>query len=185
MKFMNNHRVLVSLFFVFISACGGGGGGSSDDPPATSPSGSSGTTGEEFLAACPASSSLIETTEWTSCLEGKSLAGTEPFTNKACELKIKANGAFEYLRDSAIAITIAERSAWQSPNGTYQNANTGSTRIFLAGIAPDLPAVTGEARVTRLNISIFGTAGQQDKIEVQYLDAALARQTYNCNVSLL
>lgn len=183
---MKIHRVPASLLFIMISACGGGGGGSSDDTTTTTPStGSSGATGEEFLANCPASSSLIETTEWTSCLEGKSLAGTEPFTNKPCELKIKANGAFDYLRDSAVAISIAERSAWQNPQGTYQNANSGSTRIFLAGIAPDLPAVTGEARVTRLNISIFGTAGQQDKIEVQILDAALERQVYNCNVSLL
>lgn len=182
---MNNHRVLASLVFLLTHACGGGGGGSSDDTTATPPSGSSGSTGEEFLADCPASSSLIETTEWSSCLEGKSLTGTEPFTNKACELKIKANGAFEYLRDNAIAISIAERSSWQSPNGNYQNANSGATRIFLASIAPGLPAVTGEARVTRLNISIFGTAGQQDKIEVQYLDSALAQQTYNCYVNLL
>jgi hypothetical protein len=170
---------------MMISACGGGGGGSSDDTTTTPSDGASANKGDEFLTACPASSSLIETTEWTSCLEGKSLTGTEPFTNKACELKIKANGAFDYLRDNAVAISIAERSAWQSPQGTYQNANSGSTRIFLAGIAPDLPAVTGEARVTRLNISIFGTVGQQDKVEVQYLDMELARQTYNCNVSSL
>ncbi|HET9238598.1 MAG TPA: hypothetical protein VFO10_15160 [Oligoflexus sp.] len=182
---MNSQRVLLPLVFLLVNACKGGGGGSSNDTTTTPPSNSSGTTGDEFLTNCPASSSLIETTEWTSCLEGKSLTGTEPFTNKACELKIKANGAFDYLRDDALAISITERSTWQSPNGTYQNANTGSTRIFLAGIAPDLPAVAGVARVTRLNISIFGTAGQQDKIEVQYLDADLARQTFNCNVSLL
>lgn len=183
---MKNHRVLASLFFMMISACGGGGGDSSDDTTTTpTDSSSSSNKGDEFLTACPASSSLIETTEWTSCLEGKSLTGTEPFSKKACELKIKANGAFEYLRDNAIAIAIPERSTWQSPQGTYQNANSGATRIFLAGIAPDLPAVTGEARVTRLNISIFGTVGQQDKVEVQYLDAALERQTYNCDVTSL
>ncbi len=183
---MKNHRVLASLFFMMISACGGGSGGSSDDTTPTTPSdGSSSNKGDVFLTACPASSSLIETTEWTGCLDGKSLAGSEPFSKKACELKIKANGAFEYLRDNAIAIGIPERSVWQSANGTYQNADTGSRRIFLASVAPDLPAVSGEARVTRLNISIFGTAGQQDKVEIQYLDAALERQTYNCDVDSL
>lgn len=181
---MNTQRVLSFLVFLMITACGGGGGGSSDDPAATPPSGSSGSSGDEFLADCPASSSLIETTEWTSCLEGRTLTGTEPFTNKACELKIKANGAFDYLRDKAIVISIPERSVWQDPSGTYQNAGTGTSRIFLASVAPDLPAVTGEARVTGLNISIFGLASQQDKVEVQYLDAALARQTFNCNLSL-
>lgn len=182
---MNNQCVLASLVVLMINACGGGGGGSSDDTTATPPPGSSGSSGDEFLADCPASSSLIQTTDWTSCLEGRTLTGTEPFTNKTCELKIKANGAFDYLRDSTIAISIPERSVWKNASGTYQNADTGTSRIFLASVAPDLPAVTGEARVTGLNISIFGLASQQDKIEVQYLDAALARQTFNCNVSLL
>jgi hypothetical protein len=184
---MKNQHVLASLFILMISACkgGGGGGGSSNDTTTTPADGSSSNKGDEFLTACPASSSLIETTEWMSCLEGKSLTGTEPFSKKACELKIKANGAFEYLRDNAIAIAIPERGTWQNPQGTYQNANSGDKRIFLAGIAPGLAAVSGEARVTRLNISIFGTAGQQDKVEVQYLDAALSQQTYNCDVSSL
>lgn len=138
---------------------------------------------EGVLAACPASTSLIETTDWTSCLAGKRIVGKEPFGNQACELRIAASGAFEYLRGGAVAITVPERSQWQGATGTYQNEGSGDRRIFLAGLAPNSPAVEGQPRVTHVNLSFFGLASQQDKVEIRYLDAALASQTYNCTVT--
>jgi len=52
----------------------------------------------------------------------------------------------------------------------------------LAGVAPGLPAVEGEPRVTNVSISLFGLKSVESKIELMYLDAALARQTYNCTL---
>jgi hypothetical protein len=179
-------RILSVMFCMFLAtACKDGGKSSKDDAGKAPNHDSIDTQSENLLAACTASSSLIETTEWTSCLEGKTLSGSEPFTNKSCELRIKVSGAFDYVRDNAIAISVPERSVWKSATGTYQNNGTGASRIFLASVAPDLPAATGQPRVTNINISLFGLSSQQDIVAVQYLDESLARQTYNCNVKAL
>lgn len=139
---------------------------------------------DELLADCPASSTLIQTTDWLSCLAGKSLIGADPFSKKPCELRIGADGALDYYRDGAVAIAVPERSTWQGPSGTYQNDGSGSRLIFLASVAPDLPAVEAEPRVTDVSISLFGLESQESTVEVKYLDAGLARQTYNCTLPL-
>lgn len=163
---------------------GGGGGGGGEDGGDNGP-GPTGGIDEAALAKCPQSSTLIETSEWLSCLEGKRVAGVEPFTDLPCELRIGANGSFEYLRDGAVAIAVPERGTWLDSSGTYLNNATSGPRFFLASVAPDLPAVEGEPRVTDLNISLFALDSEDDKVEVRYLDAALARQTYNCSVEAL
>lgn len=137
---------------------------------------------EAVLAACPQAATLIQTSEWSSCLSGRRLTGSEPFGNLPCELRVGANGAFEYLRDGALAIAVPERSLWRGATGTYQNEKTPGSRIFIAGLAPDLEPVVGQPRVTDIDISIFSLASQQDKVAVRYLDATLARQTYNCTI---
>jgi len=60
--------------------------------------------------------------------------------------------------------------------------SSGDRLLFLAGVAPGLPAVEGEPRVTNVSISLFGLKSVESKIELMYLDAALARQTYNCTL---
>lgn len=185
--------LLCALLTVGALACGGEDGsdtntdardggardGGASDAAATGPAD---VVDEAVLAACPAASQLIESSEWPSCLAGKHMTGKEPFNNMPCELRVGANGEFTYLRGGEVAIGVPARSAWRSGNGTYQNVASVGPRIFLAGIAPDLPIVEGEARVTHLNISIFGLAGQDDKVEIRYLDAALVNQTYNCTL---
>jgi len=184
-------RLSICALVMALWACGKGDGA---DPMASADGGDGSNGGgepsgngidEAVLAKCPQSSTLIETTEWSSCLEGKSVKGIEPFTNKPCELRIGKSGAFEYLRDNALAIAVPERSMWLDASGTYQNEGTGDRRFFLAGIAPDLKAVEGEARVTHIDISLFALDSQDDKVAVRYLDAALASQTYNCTVEAL
>jgi hypothetical protein len=140
---------------------------------------------EAVLAACPATTTLIETTEWPACLAGKRVAGTEPFNGMACELRVGASGAFSYYRGGALAIEMAGSASWGSPNGTYQNEAAPQGRIFLASIAPDLPAMEGQPRITDIVLSFFGTAGEEDRVEVKVLDAALERQVYNCTVDAL
>lgn len=168
---------------------GGGGGGSGgenggEDGGGDNGAAPTGTIDEATLAKCPQSSSLIETTEWMTCLEGKRLTGVEPFNNTPCELRIGTNGAFEYVRDGAVALAVPERSAWLDATGTYQN-NATSGRFLLASIAPDLPFVEGETRVDRISISLFALESQDDNVEVIYYDPALSRQTYNCGVDAL
>lgn len=140
---------------------------------------------EATLASCPQTTTLIETAEWPSCLAGKRVTGTEPFSKEPCELRIGANGVFEYLRGGAVAIAVPARSQWRSGTGNYQNTAGSGPRIFLAGIAPDLEVVDGQPRVTNVNLSFFAFAGQQDNVEIKYLDAARNRQTYNCSVNVL
>lgn len=155
------------------------GGSSSGNPPAAD------AVTEAVLKACPQATTLIETTDWPSCLEGKRLAGEEPFSKDACELRIGEDGAFDYLIDGAVALSIPKRSAWGSASGTYQNADNSGSRFFLASLAPDLDGVEGEPRIDRVTISLFELPGMEDKVEVSYLDEKLARQTYNCTVDVL
>ena len=158
---------------------------SSDTDSGTSPPASADAITESVLAACPQSSTLIETTEWPSCLAGRRVSGTEPFNNSPCELRIGANGAFEYVRAGAVALTVPDRSSWTDASGTYQNELNAGRRIFLAGIAPDVPFVEGRPQVTHINLSFFSVASQDETVEIRYLDADRTSQTYNCKVDVL
>ncbi len=154
-------------------------GGSSTNPPVSAPDAIT----EAVLAACPQSATLIETTEWPSCLAGKRVTGTEPFNNSPCELKIGQNGAFEYLRGGAVALSIPDRSGWGAATGTYQNELNAGRRAFLASVAPNLPAAEGQSRITRITINVFSVL--DDKVEIEFMDEKLARQTYTCQANVL
>jgi hypothetical protein len=175
--------VCFALLAVTCVACTNGDSGATD---ATTPPNTGGDTiDESVLAKCPQASTLIQTTEWTRCLEGKRLAGAEPFSNTPCELRIGANGAIDYLRNGVVAIAVPELRLWRSGSGNYQNDASSGSRIFIAGIAPDIVPEEGKPRVTDVDISLFALSTQQDVVSVRYLDSALARQTYNCNVKAL
>jgi len=185
-------KVFTGALFLALMACDDGGGradssadGGGDGSGGSMSQPSLNGVDEAVLVKCPQSSTLIETTEWPSCLAGKSLKGIEPFSNKPCELRIGNNGVFEYLQDNAVAIAVPDRSKWEGATGNYQNDVSAGPRFFLAGIAPDLVPVEGEPRVTNINLSLFALDTLDDKVEVVYLDAALARQTYNCTVDAL
>lgn len=174
---------LLALGLASVAACG------SDDPsgPSGSSSGStpSGSDGDVTLAACDPTTTLIQTADWTTCLEGKSLSGKEPFNGQACELRFGAGGKIEFLRSGAVALSFADKAAWGTgPTGTYQHEGTGDRRIFVASISTSPPPVSGQPRITGISINVFGVAGQDDTVEMRYFDTALARQTYNCKVTV-
>ncbi len=158
---------------------------SNTDSGTTRPPTSADAITESVLAACPQSSTLIQSAEWPSCLAGKRVSGTEPFNNSPCELRIGENGTFEYLRSGNLALKVPERSGWRGATGTYQNELSAGRRVFLAGIAPDLPMVEGQPQVTNVNLGFFSVTTQDETVEIQYLDASRARQTYNCKVDVL
>ena len=109
--------------------------------------------------------------------------GAELFGNQSCELRIGADGSLSYVRGGAVAIATPARASWKGGAGSYQNSGSGDRLIFLASVAPDLEHVEGQPRVTRVNISIFGLERPESNVEVEYLDAALARQIYNCKLA--
>lgn len=159
-----------------------GGDDSNGGSSMTEPSGDD--IDEAVLAMCPQQAILLETSEWPTCVEGRSIAGVEPFNNMPCELKIGKNGVFEYFRDGKLALSVPDRSKWQGAFGTYSNENSAGRRAFLASISPDLPVVEGQPRVTNITISLYSEI-VDDNVEVEFIDAALARQTYNCTPDLL
>jgi hypothetical protein len=168
---------------------GGGSGGSSGSGAAGS-GGTGGTAGTtqlpedvvdtDAIAACPPASSLLETDDWSSCLAGMRFVGVTPFGGDACELRIGDDAEFDYVVDGEVMLSIPSRDEWLSSSGSYQN----DTDLFLASIAPELEPVSGEPRVERITITLFGR-GLDENIEVQYMDAALSRQTENCTVDVL
>lgn len=170
----------------FAVGCGGddnkGNGSAANDGGSGAPV-PGGTIDATVLAACPEATTLIETADWPVCLAGVRMIGTELFGN-ACELRVADNGAFDYFRDGELALSIPPRSEWGAAMGTYQNEGGAGGRVFLASIAPDLPAVEGQARITRLSLSFFEPASHDDLVEVRYLDEKLASQTYNCKVTV-
>jgi len=161
-----------------------GGGGTADGGgvDAAAQTGAGDLVTEAVLAKCPAATTLIQTTDWPSCLAGKRLVGVEPFSNKPCELRVGDDGDFSYLIDGEVAITVPERSQWGTATGYYQNDASVGPRIFLASVSPQYSYAAAKAQVTSVDISIFRLAGQTDKVEVEYLDETQNRQTYNCTL---
>lgn len=169
-------------------------GGCDDDDDAGAPAAVGGTSPpaasgdaitESVLSACPQASRLIETAEWPSCLAGRRVSGTEPFDGSPCELRVGSDGTFEYVRSGAVVLTVPPRSTWRGATGTYQNELSAGRRIFLAGLAPDLPVVEGRPRVTNVDLAFFSVDGQDDTVSIRFLDERLARQTYSCKVDVL
>ena len=189
------HVILLPAFVLFacVTACGDDDTGapgtsssssSSSTSSSSSSSGSSGAyPGEAAIAGCPSQDTLIEGAKWVSCVAGRSMGGTEPFTNKACELKFDADGGLTYSLAGAATLTAPKASWGSSATGTYTNSGSGASRIFLASVTPELPFVEGQPQLLGVNVSIFGVGKSEDTIEIKYLDVGRARQVYNCTIT--
>lgn len=158
---------------------------SSPDAGTTRPPASADAVTESVLAACPQASPSIQTIDWPSCLAGRRVSGKEPFDGVPCELRMGAEGTFEYLRSGVVAFTVPPRSAWRAATGTYKNELSAGRRTFLASLAPDLAPVDGQSWVTNVDLAFFSVAGQDETVALTYLDAARARRTVTCKVDVL
>jgi hypothetical protein len=129
------------------TACGGGGGGDAappagsppaGGPPAGSPPAASDVATLADVKACPQVASGVSNTTWyTNCLVGKRLVGKDIISGKACELRLKANGVFEYAIEGGATYTTAPFSQWQSPSGFYANelnVSAGNFTLFKASL---------------------------------------------------
>jgi hypothetical protein len=126
------------------TACGGGGGGDAA-PPTGSPQAASDVATLADIEACPAADSYEKDTTWyTKCLVGKRLVGKDANTSEACELRLKAGGIFEYVKNGVVLSTTKPVSEWKlfnglaSVDGFYTNSlissSVGSNRILKASL---------------------------------------------------
>jgi hypothetical protein len=132
---------------VLVTACGGGDSSTNvtvlpntAGTPATSPPTTTTTTttstaplGEiatlADVAACPASEYTASTTWHVACLAGKRLVGNT-VTGEACELRLQANGVFEYVKNGVITSTTQPIAKWLNTSGTYINLLADGYRFF-------------------------------------------------------
>jgi len=159
------------------TACGGGGGGDSPaappagsppagSPPAGSPPAASDVATLADIEACPAVASLITDTTWyTKCLVGKRLVGKDAITSEACELRFKAGGVFEYVKNGVVLSTTKPVSEWKNAtsgianvNGTYVNqlsAAAGNFRLFGATLRGGYIPITGTSEFYSLAVDVL------------------------------
>jgi hypothetical protein len=131
------------------TACGGGGGGVAAPPAGSPPTGSPPAASDVVtmvdIQACPAADSYEKNTTWyTKCLVGKRLVGKDAITSEACELRLKAGGVFEYVKNGVVLSTTKPVSEWKLSNGDasldglYTNSliasSVGSNRTFKASL---------------------------------------------------
>jgi hypothetical protein len=123
---------------VLATACGGGGGGDNTAAVTPTPVGTTPTPTPTpvpinsdvatlaDIAGCPISSATISSANWYSaCLVGKRLVGKDTITSEACELRLKAGGLFEYVKNGVVVIASPPNTQWASGSGLYSN-NRGS-----------------------------------------------------------
>jgi hypothetical protein len=157
-----------------LGACGGGGGGgdtpgtpSPPSPPPAPPSSSP-------IANCPNSDNLIESTQWTNCLEGKILKGKDPLSAAACEVRFLAGTRIEYVHNGT-TYASANPATWS--RGLYQNVDLGG-RLLLGSLSAS-GVVPNEVNGPDLTIRP-GTG--EDLFKVEMFDTNRARFTLNCKL---
>ncbi len=117
--------------------------------------------------ACPAQSTSIASTTWhAACLVGKRLVGTDSATGQVCELRLKANGVFEYVKNGVIAGTTPPLSQWLDSSGVYTHQYFDGYR-FIDGRLNGrvLNAVTGVNEYFGIVVTI-----QNDTVYPDYAD---------------
>jgi hypothetical protein len=136
------------------------------------------------ILACPASSSLISSSNWSSCLAGKRLVGNDPvITSQTCQILYQADGGIEYTHNGVVYLPSINGPA---KGGLYQNTTSGSgIKLMFGNLDWDLFGSSARNRVTDVDLSVFVLPDNQDLVEVTYFDSALARRTLTCNLTNL
>lgn len=131
------------------------------------------------IAACPNSDTLVASSIWTSCLEGKRAVGTDPIDkSKACEVRFLAGNRVEFVYGGT-TYASASPNTWK--DGLYQNTPAGPYRQMLGSLNASA-LVKGE--INEIDVSIV-TEIQDDTIEITYFDEASARRTLTCKLDPL
>lgn len=107
------------------------------------------------VESCPVTTNIV-TTQWTSCLVDKRIVGVEPFTGNACEIRIKAGGIFEYVKNGVVTASTLPVAQLTSAFGQYTNQLlSGDTRFFLASMSGRAPNTSTDYAVNiRIGYSV-------------------------------
>lgn len=134
------------------------------------------------ILACPASSFLISTTNWSGCLAGKRLVGNDPIlTSQACQLRFLANGGVEYTHNG---VTYLPSVNGQADRGLYQNtASEPSVKLLLGSLDWNLSGAATGNRLTGIDVTV--NLRGADLVEVEYFDTGLVRRNLNCSITNL
>jgi hypothetical protein len=88
------------------------------------------------ISACPQVDSHISTSEWTACLIGKRAIGKDALTGVPCELRFKADGVFEYVKNG-VSMATPPKAQWKLPTGIYLNMISMGNRQFIGSLSMD------------------------------------------------
>ena len=132
------------------------------------------------ILACPPSSFLISSSNWSSCLAGKRLVGRDTIiAAQSCELRFLANGSVEYTHNS---VTYTPSTVGPANGGLYQNTTTeSSVNLLLGSLDWNLSGAATRDRLTGIDVTIDLRAA--DAIAVEYFDTGLNRRTLNCSLN--
>jgi hypothetical protein len=136
------------------------------------------------ILACPASSFLISSSNWNSCLAGKRLVGNDPIiTSQTCQILYLANGGVEYTHNGVVYLPSLNGPA---DSGLYQNTTSeNSVKVMFGNLDWNLSGSSARNRVTDVDLSVNVFPDTQDLVAVTYFDSTSTRRTLNCNLTNL
>jgi hypothetical protein len=157
------------------AACSGdGGSASTGTPPGPTTS---------AIAACGQSSAILQSTTWSTCLEGKTFKGRDPLNaTTACEVRFLEGSRVELVHG---ATTYASESPASWGSGLYTNKQQGPTANDRQLIASLDSSKVVENRLHSLKVQIVtGVLDDMydDTFEGTVFTAGLARTTFNCKL---
>lgn len=113
------------------------------------------------ISACPQVDSHISTTEWTACLTGKRAIGKDALTGVPCELRFKADGVFEYVKNGVSMATPA-KAQWDRPTGIYLNTVSMGNRQFIGSLSMS-STVDADANSYGIKLNVTDSPGYPDQ----------------------
>jgi hypothetical protein len=132
------------------------------------------------ILACPSSSFLISSANWSGCLAGKRLVGNDTIVAaQTCELRFLANGSVEYTHNE---VTYLPSVVGPADGGLYQNTTREASVQILLGILDwNLVGAATRNRLTKIDLTV--DLRGSDTVAVTYFDTALNRRTLNCSLN--
>jgi hypothetical protein len=134
------------------------------------------------ILACPPSSFLISSSNWSGCLAGKRLVGNDPIiTTQTCQIRYLANGGIEYTHNGVLYEPSVNGAA---DGGLYQNTTSETSVKLMFGILDwNLSGSSARNRVTKTDLTVNVFPDTQDLVAVTYFDSGSVRRTLNCSLT--
>jgi hypothetical protein len=133
------------------------------------------------VLACPSSVNIIKTTAWSSCVVGKRLLGQDTFNAAvSCELKVLANGAFEFKYGSTTYSSTGAPTDGIYTN-TFSNRSGLLAGVMLFGTSSPISEVDFSIKSDPVNPSVIEL--NQDALQMKVRSAgSVVSTTINCSL---